>query len=220
MIKTHLIAILLSATPFLTLANTLSIGGQTGEDFVYNEEMEYVQLDILDLKLPKIAEQNESEAPKIIDLFGKFFLDRKKFGTAFIEVKPAFGEPLKTVLFSYDIDDDKHYSFHYVGSSKSISFPISKAFIFNDILDINITIKEWEDEESSALIKKFLSTPDNRNSSLSYAEKLTNLSSILELVERVFPADNIEHAMSLRINKNDIGKRNINILSDGADFFK
>ena len=212
-IFTALIAMTVGADVF---AAKLHLGGQSGEEFTYNKEKEYVSISIKDLNLPSIDETDS----KLATFFKSLFVDRKKYGIAYIEVTPEFGKKQKTILFTYEREDDDRYTYKYIGANGEITYPVSRNFIYSDPVSIDIVIKEWEDENASSAVKTIIGAAKSSNLAVGYDSILSNITLILDLVEALFPADSTEEALALKLNPSDIKNESIQILGDGAEFFK
>jgi hypothetical protein len=197
-------------------AARLSLADQSGKAFVYNKTNNYATISLKELNLPSI----EDDSSKLASFFKKIFVNRKRYGIAYIEVTPPFKKPEKTILFSFEREDADRYKFKYIGTSSDITYQVSQPFIYSDPVNVNIVIKEWEDEKTSSAVKTILSAAGSSNLAVSYGNLLSNITLMLDLVEALFPADSTEEALSLRLNPNDINKQDIQINGDDANFFK
>ncbi|OZG71577.1 hypothetical protein BTA51_20050 [Hahella sp. CCB-MM4] len=197
-------------------AAKLSIGNQSGEPFLYDQGKDYVTISLKDLNLPSINERGS----KLFEFLKELFLDRKKYGVAYIQVTPEFGEKQKTVIFTYERDDDERYKFRYVGANNGVTYLISSPFIYGGPVSIDVVLKEWEDEVASSAVKTILSATESSPLAVEYQNILSNVTLLLDLVEALFPPDSTEEALSLKLNPADIKKKDIQISGEGADFFK
>jgi len=197
-------------------AARLSLAGQSGKAFAYNKADNYATISLKELNLPSI----EDDSSNLAKFFKQIFLNRKRYGIAYIEVTPPFKEPEKTILFTFERESDDRYKFKYIGASSDITYQISQPFIYSDPVNVNIVIKEWEDENASSAVKTILSTAGSSSMAAGYGSLLSNITLMLDLVEALFPADSTEEALSLRLNPDDINSQDIQVNGDDANFFK
>jgi hypothetical protein len=197
-------------------AARLSIGEQSGNGFDYDKAEEYVSISLKELNLPSI----DDDSSQLARFFKRLFVDRKRYGVAYIEVTPAFGDKEKTILFTYEKESDDRYKYKYIGASSDITYSISRPFIYSDPVDIHIIIKEWEDEKSSSAVKTILGAVESSGASTGHESVLSNITLMLDLIEALFPADSSEEALSLRLSPADIHKEDIQVNGDDAAFFK
>jgi hypothetical protein len=212
-IFTSVLTLLISSGVF---AAKLELGSQSGELFSYNNEKEYASINLKDLNLPSIEDTDS----KLAKFFKKLFIDRKKYGVAYIEVTPEFGDKQKTILFTYERASKDRYKYKYIGAKGNITYPISREFIYTDPVSIDIIIKEWEDENASSAVKTILDAAGSSNLAIGNESVLSNITLMLDLVESLFPADSTVEALSLKLNKNDVKNSDIQVLGDGSEFFK
>lgn len=208
-----LLNLLISSSVF---SAKLEVGSQSGDEFSYNKEKEYASISLKDLNLPSI----ENADSKLEKFFKKLFVGRKKYGVAYIEVAPEFGDKQKTILFTYEREDENRYKYKYVGAKGSITYPISRAFIYTDPVTVDIVIKEWEDETASSAVKTIIEAAGKSSFAVGYESVFSNITLMLDLVETLFPADSTEEALSLKLIRNEIKNSDLQILGDGAEFFK
>jgi|GEM_PF-920616 len=195
---------------------TLRIGEQTGQGFSYDPNTQYAALSLKTLNLPAL----EDESSPIANFFRKVFLHRKRFGLAYVEVIPPFGEEEKTILFSFEREERARYRYHHIGATDNIVFPISRPFVYGAPVVIKIVIKEWEDEKASAAVKQIIHAIDQSGLAGQAAPALANVTLILGLVEQIFKPDSMEEVMNLKVKSEDIVRRDLQILGDESPFFQ
>lgn len=200
----------------LSFGQSLDIGDQTGDDFTYDMDSEYVTISLKDLNLPDISDDSSA----IAQFFKKLFFNRKRFGLAYVEVITPFNKPEKTILFTFEREEAERYSYSYIGASDRITFPLSNPFVYSKPVVLKIVLKEWEDEKSSAAVKKIIGAINQTGISGNAAVILSNATLILDLVEQIFKPDSIEEALSLRIKAQDIQKSDLQIIGDNSNFFR
>jgi hypothetical protein len=169
--------------------------------FEFNYKKDYLDVNVEELiPLP-------TAAPSLWErLIGK----KTKFGIVYAEIKNE-DVSTKIPLFSYSAKSDNTYDVNTVSVGNGVVFPIVKGIPYNpnNAPVIKIYVKYWEDKKNAELINSLISVAGLFSSidPSSTSKTLDISTSIISLVEKLFPSDDEKSSITIPLIEENIDRK-------------
>lgn len=197
-----------------------SLGRPSDERIDFRPMEQYLEVKLISMNLPEIAEP---------PWYKEIFLHRKDFGLGYLEVTLGTGaesRTIKTMAFSYEKESGNRYRYKSLGIAPDTPTSLSGQFPFplQDQVRIRIVVKNFENTENIALVKRILDMA--KGSGLeglqSYGHVFNTASVAFGVIENLFPPVVKDDEIIIAVSAEDITHRYHSVLfrADGTEEFE